>query len=203
MAAAARQSSSSNNNKTSRTSISGSKRSFSSRGGGGYNNGGRGRGRGRGGRGGRGGGGGGSGGYTPGSSRSQQKRQKLHSFKQRRRPDTYPLVKTLLQHWEKLRSSKTSTEEKTDLVQLILDRSKGRVAELSKMHSSSRVVQSCLKFGSTQHRDQIVEELKPELVALAQSQYGHFLVKKILSMSEEGGGNRGLSKLTHRNLTTA
>jgi len=99
-------------------------------------------------------------------------------------------VKTLLQHWEKLRSSKTSTEEKTDLVQLILDRSKGRVAELSKMHSSSRVVQSCLKFGSTQHRDQIVEELKPELVALAQSQYGHFLVKKILSMSEEGGGKK-------------
>lgn len=117
-------------------------------------------------------------------SRNAQKRFRKDSYKQRRRPDTYPLIKGLLAWWEKLRSNKTSEKEKVELVGMILTKSQGRIAELALLHSASRIVQSCLKFGTKEHKQQVISELKPKLLELAQNQYGHFLVKKVLTYSK-------------------
>ncbi|QDZ19105.1 Pumilio-like protein [Chloropicon primus] len=118
-------------------------------------------------------------------SRNAQKRFRKDSHKQKRRPNTYPLIKGLLAWWEKLRSKKTSEKERLELVGMILKKSEGRLAELASLHSASRVVQSCLKFGNEEHKQQVISELKPKLLDLAQNQYGHFLVKKILAYSKE------------------
>jgi len=114
-------------------------------------------------------------------SRNAQKRFRKDAHKQKRRPDTYPLIKGLLAWWEKLRLNKTSEAEKLELVGMILTKSKGRIAELAGLHSASRVIQSCLKHGNKEQRKQVIAELKPKLLELAQNQYGHFLVKKVLS----------------------
>ncbi len=116
--------------------------------------------------------------------RNAQKRFRKDSHKQKRRPNTFPLVKEILGDWEKLRSNKTKGEEKVALVGKILQKAKGRVAELASLHAASRVVQSCLKFGTKDHRELIAAELKPKILELSQNQYGHFLVKKILTYSK-------------------
>jgi pumilio family protein 6 len=70
------------------------------------------------------------------------------------------------------------------LVATILKEAEGRIAELAGLHNASRIVQSCLKHGTEEHRKQVIAELKPKLLYLAQNQYGHFLVKKILHYSK-------------------
>eukprot|EP00842_Homolaphlyctis_polyrhiza_P004542 jgi/Hompol1/5089/HPOL_000485-RA len=48
-------------------------------------------------------------------------------------------------------------------------------------HDASRIIQCCLKYGTPAQRDQIAEELSGQYARLSQSQYGRFIVSKILN----------------------
>ena len=116
--------------------------------------------------------------------RSVQRRERKEFHKMRRQPQRFALMKDVLMQWETLRSNKTSKEDRTKIVSSILSKCEGRIAELATSHKASRIVQACLKHGGDAHRKQIIEELRPEIVALSMNQFGHFLVKKVVSQSK-------------------
>ena len=47
-------------------------------------------------------------------------------------------------------------------------------------HDASRVVQTAVKYGSAQRRQDIAKELKGDYLELAQSSYGKYLVVKLM-----------------------
>jgi len=59
----------------------------------------------------------------------------------------------------------------------------GHVKDLMFKHDLARVVQTILKFGRSEHGGFIIEELTPEVVDLAKSKYGKFIVNRMLKYS--------------------
>jgi hypothetical protein len=52
-------------------------------------------------------------------------------------------------------------------------------------HDASRIIQCCLKYGDQEQKNAIAEELKNDIVAISKSQYGKFIVSKILRFCKE------------------
>ncbi len=65
------------------------------------------------------------------------------------------------------------------LIQDLLGMIKGRAAKLVLKHDASRIVQTCVKHGTAQQRQEIIDELKDHLLALTKSRYGKFLAMKL------------------------
>lgn len=57
---------------------------------------------------------------------------------------------------------------------------KGHVKAMTFAHDTARVLQCLLQYGNELHRNTIINELKDDLVELAKSKYGRFLVIKML-----------------------
>ena len=82
--------------------------------------------------------------------------------------------------WERLRSEKTSAEERSRLIDEVLKLFTGKVAEVLQKHDAARVLQSCFKHGDAAQRDTLLRELKGGVVGVARSHYGHFLLLSIV-----------------------
>jgi pumilio family protein 6 len=87
--------------------------------------------------------------------------------------------------WEKLRPKSTSKEEKEQLAAIILKQVKGHIVDLANNHTASRVIQFCAKSSAAAERRLLMAEVKDNVVALAKSKYGHFLVQKLVSISSK------------------
>ncbi|KAI8051591.1 armadillo-type protein [Syncephalis plumigaleata] len=83
--------------------------------------------------------------------------------------------------WEKLRPQGPSKSEQIELVGKILAIINGDFAEFVFKHDMSRLIQSCMKRGSAEQRQQIAQGLKGHYLALCKSKYGHFLIIKIFN----------------------
>jgi len=62
----------------------------------------------------------------------------------------------------------------------ILSKRSGTLAEYCSKHIGARVVQACLKWGTRQHRRQLLTGFKEHLPKMAQDRYGHQVVLKML-----------------------
>ncbi len=58
------------------------------------------------------------------------------------------LLQGTVQLWEELRRHDLSAQKRSQLVRSVLERFKGRLAELAGSHTASRVIQACVKFGT-------------------------------------------------------
>ena len=85
--------------------------------------------------------------------------------------------------WETLRRHDTAPEKVSQLVTAILKKIDGRVSDLAGSHSSSRVVQACIKHGTDAERAKILKQLEPNLLPLAKGPYGRFVVSKLIDMA--------------------
>ena len=93
--------------------------------------------------------------------------------------------------WEELRQKDAGEERRHELVRQILALIKGHMANIAASPTASRIIQSCVKYGTAADRATILAEVQPQLVELAQNPYGHFLVSKLLaraSRAEASGG---------------
>jgi pumilio homology domain family member 6 len=54
-----------------------------------------------------------------------------------------------------------------------------RVVQLVVKHDGSRVIQTCLKYGTHQHRTTIYEAFKGKILDLAKDKYAHHLAYKL------------------------
>ena len=102
----------------------------------------------------------------PDGGASQQARSKPHA----------EAVDASKHKWERLRSEKTSPEDRSKLIDEVLKLFTGKVAEVLQKHDAARVLQSCFKHGDAAQRDTLLRELKGGVVGVARSHYGHFLL---------------------------
>ncbi|KAF3312228.1 pumilio domain member 6 [Orbilia oligospora] len=83
--------------------------------------------------------------------------------------------------WERLRrKSHVPLDERKQLTDELFTIVTGRVKELVFKHDASRVIQTAVKYGSSERRQDIAKELKGEYVQLAESAYGKYLVVKLM-----------------------
>ncbi|TKA67100.1 hypothetical protein B0A55_09625 [Friedmanniomyces simplex] len=83
--------------------------------------------------------------------------------------------------WERLRrKSHVPAAERKELVTELFDIITGRVRDFVFKHDSVRVIQCALKYADKTQRRIIVDELRGDVKALAESRYGKFLVAKMV-----------------------
>ncbi|KAJ3031731.1 UNVERIFIED_CONTAM: pumilio domain member 6 [Siphonaria sp. JEL0065] len=92
------------------------------------------------------------------------------------------LIQQLKKLWETIRQKRISTELRNEKMKELMDLITGKIQEVTFRHDAARVIQSALKHGSSAQREIIAEELKGKYATLACSQYGRFIVSKILNM---------------------
>ncbi|CDH51464.1 pumilio domain-containing protein kiaa0020homolog [Lichtheimia corymbifera JMRC:FSU:9682] len=110
-------------------------------------------------------------------SHQQQKALKLERKAQDPKFDMMTKTKKI---WETLRRGDISKEETKDLMSQIMALIAGHVKEVIFKHDASRIIQTCLKKGNSEQRNQIVSELNGHFEELAKSMYGKFIVLKAL-----------------------
>lgn len=110
---------------------------------------------------------------------SKERRQAVLDKKLRLKKN-YDVIVDLTAMWEELRKRDTPAERRAQLVNQLVARMEGRLPTLAHSHTASRVVQACIKYGSPANRASIMAALKPNLVDLARSPHGRFVVSKLI-----------------------
>ncbi|KAK9834069.1 hypothetical protein WJX81_007630 [Elliptochloris bilobata] len=111
----------------------------------------------------------------------KRSRKEVKSSKLAKRKKNYSLVQDAIAKWEVARRRDVGTEQRAELVTQLLQQVQGHLAELAASHTGSRIVQACVKFGSSEQRRGMLKELSPAFLELAKSPYGHFVASKLVS----------------------
>ncbi|KAI6182460.1 CPL domain containing protein [Aphelenchoides bicaudatus] len=109
----------------------------------------------------------------------KQRKQFLRELREKKKPQFKDSQK-FKAIWEKLRSSKTSDSKKEELAQQLWESVKGSSKQFIYAHDTSRVLQSLLTHGTADIRNDLFDELTPELIRMAKSEYAKFFVIKML-----------------------
>ncbi|KAJ3075349.1 pumilio domain member 6 [Podochytrium sp. JEL0797] len=92
------------------------------------------------------------------------------------------LIQQLKRLWEVIRQKAITTELRNEKMAELMVLITGKIQEVTFRHDAARVIQSALKHGNSAQREIIAEELRGKYALLACSQYGRFIVSKILNM---------------------
>ncbi|KAI8616201.1 armadillo-type protein [Chytriomyces sp. MP71] len=112
---------------------------------------------------------------------SRQEQKQLLKERKNARPNG-ALVLQLKRLWEVIRQKAVSSELRQEKMAELMGLITGKIQEVTFRHDAARVIQSALKHGSSAQREIIAEELRGKYATLACSQYGRFIVSKILNM---------------------
>ncbi|KAI8321135.1 ARM repeat-containing protein [Martensiomyces pterosporus] len=116
-------------------------------------------------------------GSTPQESRQLQKKQRLE--RQMAQPDG-GLKVAARKLWEQLRrrdlDEKVRKEKMKEMMALI----RGKIKDVTFKHDMSRVIQTCIKYGSDEQRAEIAEELMGGYLELSRSLYGRYILMRML-----------------------
>jgi pumilio family protein 6 len=103
----------------------------------------------------------------------------LLKLKEKHKPHIH-IAQKAKQLWEIIRSSKCPAPKKEETIAQIMSLVKGSAAKLVYAHDTSRVIQCLMKLPNENVRNELFEELKPELLRMTKSPYAKFFVLKIL-----------------------
>lgn len=109
----------------------------------------------------------------------------LRNEKKSRTKKNFNLIQEVTETWEILRRHDTTAARRSELVSDILDKIKGRIADLAGSHTASRVVQACVKHGAADEHQTIFKEISPHIVPLSKSPYGRFVVSKLITVASK------------------
>merc|ERR1712147_38052 len=87
--------------------------------------------------------------------------------------------------WKKVTHQNISSNQKETSLQDFFIIIKDKIDDIAKDHIASRVIQNILRKSSQVHRKSVLLECLPKLVLLSKSPYGHFVVKKMISLLRE------------------
>jgi len=111
---------------------------------------------------------------------AKKKRENRHFMKRLTHDELFKLAQEAKIVWEKIRLKDGSKEdERTALIEELLIKLKGHILTLCVKHDASRVIQTCLKYGTEQHRTDMYNELRDGLTDLSKEKYGRVIVKKL------------------------
>ncbi len=109
--------------------------------------------------------------------RLEAKKVKLE--RQAHRPHN-DLVQGAKRLWEKVRRRDLPTAERAGPLSELFALLTGKFNEVIVKHDASRMIQTCVKYGSPEQRLQIATELKGAYADIAKSRYGKHIVKRLL-----------------------
>ncbi|OZJ05223.1 hypothetical protein BZG36_02452 [Bifiguratus adelaidae] len=120
-------------------------------------------------------------GQPKGSAESRAEQKRLRIERRGHKPSE-EIMQKAKKVWEKLRRADLNKDKAAknivmDEMMQVLD---GRIQELILRHDASRVIQTCLKQGNAEHRNEIAKQLTGSYEKLSKSTYGKFLVTKII-----------------------
>lgn len=107
----------------------------------------------------------------------------MHRERKSRRQKNFDLIQEGIVGWEALRRHDTPAARRTELVQSLLRKLDGRLAELAASPTASRVVQALIKYGSETDRANILKQLEPQLLELAKNAYARFVLSKLINVA--------------------
>lgn len=110
-------------------------------------------------------------------SRLEAKKVKLE--RQAHRPHN-DLVQDAKKLWERVRRRDLKQAERSEPMKELFGLLGGKFKEIIMKHDASRMIQTCVKYGSPEQRLQIATELKGAYAEIAKSRYGKHIVKRLL-----------------------
>lgn len=114
------------------------------------------------------------------SKEAHAKQKKMREERKMARPNA-EAIQHVKQLWERLRVRKGLTSAaRQKLVKEAWKSSQGLVCDIALKHDTSRVVQTMVKYSDATIRKEITDELKPIFYELATSNYGKYLIIKLL-----------------------
>ncbi|KAI7820744.1 armadillo-type protein [Kickxella alabastrina] len=85
--------------------------------------------------------------------------------------------------WEQLRRGDLEADDRKKKMVEMMDLVRGQIKDITFKHDMSRIVQTCLKYGSDAQRDEIAAELEDAYTELSRSLYGRHILMRILKYS--------------------
>ncbi|KAJ3130219.1 pumilio domain member 6 [Physocladia obscura] len=119
---------------------------------------------------------------TRASAAAARAEQKQLAIDRRTAKPNGALVLKLKKLWETIRLKKLDAKIRTAKMDELMSLITGKIQDVTFRHDAARVIQSALKHGSQTHRATIAQELRGSYARLACSQYGRFIVSKILNL---------------------
>ncbi|CAO3587481.1 unnamed protein product [Absidia cylindrospora] len=117
----------------------------------------------------------------PKKSKIESRMEQRNTRKERKAHDrSFDMMTEAKKVWEQLRRGDIKREEQKALMEKMMTIIQGRVQDVIFKHDASRMIQTCLKKGNGEQRNQITEELKGKYEVLSKSMYGKFIVLKAL-----------------------
>lgn len=92
----------------------------------------------------------------------KQRKEFIRNLREKKKPQ-FKNVQKVKQLWEKLRSSKTKDDKKEELAQQMFELIKGNAGTFIYAHDTSRTLQSLLIYGNQDMRNELFDELTPEV----------------------------------------
>lgn len=111
------------------------------------------------------------------ASREEQKRLREERKVHKPGQDILAKAKPI---WAKACRCEMAEPERSKLLVQLFELLKGSWAEVAMKHDGSRIVQTCVKYGSAQQRASLAQELKGHFAEVAKSRYGKHIVNKLL-----------------------
>jgi pumilio family protein 6 len=111
---------------------------------------------------------------------ARKEQKKLQLQRKMAKPNA-PLIQKAKTLWEQLRSKSLEGKERAQVMSEMMGLIKGKVIDLIFKHDASRIIQSCLKHASADQREVIAKELSGSWTLLVTSQYGRFIISKVLT----------------------
>ncbi|KAI8906898.1 armadillo-type protein [Gorgonomyces haynaldii] len=112
-------------------------------------------------------------------SKNRKEQKQIAKERKQQRPHA-PLIQGLKSIWEELRMKRLTKQERRALMDKMMESVRGKAQDIIFKHDASRIIQCCLKYGTPEQRDEIAKELVGQFVRLSQSQYGRFIVSRVL-----------------------
>ncbi|KAK4512687.1 Mitochondrial import inner membrane translocase subunit tim8 [Mucor velutinosus] len=106
--------------------------------------------------------------------------QKSTRWERKSHDKNFEMIVQAKKVWEQLRRGDISRDEQKALMAKMMSIIGGKVQDVIFKHDASRMIQTCLKKGNAEQRNQIAEELKGKYVELSKSMYGKFIVMKAI-----------------------
>eukprot|EP01027_Heterolobosea_sp_BB2_P010802 GEZU01015801.1.p1 GENE.GEZU01015801.1~~GEZU01015801.1.p1 ORF type:complete len:348 (-),score=131.58 GEZU01015801.1:10-1014(-) len=109
----------------------------------------------------------------------KEKKEAIREKKAKLKPN-FDLILQSKFKWEDFRKKRQTPEKRHRLINEVLALVSGKIFEISHTPNGSRILQSCIKHGTEEQRETIIQELTGKIATICEDKYGHNLVKKLL-----------------------
>ncbi|OJT15544.1 Pumilio -like domain family member 6 [Trametes pubescens] len=118
----------------------------------------------------------------PNAARESHKAQKVLQEQRKAAKPHSELLVDAKRAWTVARQKNLTKAERNKHINELMEVIRGRVKDIVFKHDASRIVQTAVKYGGQEERNEIAEELKGKYRELAQSKYSKFLITKLIRL---------------------